>query len=133
MKNILVPLDFSEHANFEEDDVNNNIPRAVKTANMFAAEMNFLYVNTPVYFEDSETSRYKMNQAYINFLESQKHIFNHFSVENGIIGFAKVNSIDTICITTYSFTSLRRFFNNNIVEHLVNYCKRPILSLHVRN
>lgn len=119
-------------SNFEESEVNFNIPKAGEMSNLLNAELHFLFVNTPGYFEDTETTLEKMKKACDVYPAAKKHIYNEFSVEDGILAFARVNNMDAICITTHGYKALRRIFNNNIVEHLVNHCKRPIISLNMK-
>lgn len=118
-------------SSFDEDEVNNNIPKAGNLAKWFEAQLNFLCVNTPSYFEDSETTLEKMKMACKLFPDAQKHIYNDFSVEDGILAFSNLNKMDAIIITTHGYKALRRLLNNNIVEHLVNHCNLPIISINL--
>lgn len=114
-------------SNFQEDEVNQNLPIAAEISKKFGAELHYLFVNTPGYFEDSETTYLKMENALKNVNQQHKHIYNDFSVEDGILAFAKRNNMDAIAITTHGYKAFRRLFNNNVVEHLVNHANRPIL------
>jgi len=118
-------------SSFDEDEVNKNIPKAGNLAKWFDAKLNFLFVNTPGYFEDNETTLEKMKLACQLFPAAKKHIYNDFSIEDGVLAFSRFNNMDAIVITTHGYKALRRLLNNNIVEHLVNHCNIPIISINL--
>ncbi len=118
-------------SNFDEEEVNKNIPRAGALADSLSAKMHFLFVNTPGYFEDTESTLKKIKEACKLYPDADKHIYNDFSVEDGILAFSKMNNMNSIVITTHGYKALSRFFNNNIAEHLVNHCDIPVISLNL--
>lgn len=113
---------------FNEPEISHALTQAETLAKKLDAQLHFLFVNTPGYFEDTETSFAKMKQATAQIKNAEIHIYNDFSVEDGILAFAKNNQFNGICIATHGYKSIRRFFNNNIVEHLVNHCNIPVIS-----
>ncbi len=119
-------------SDFEEEESIDDLKEAIAFSKIFGAKLHLLYVNTPRHFEDSVHSYDKMDRFLSQFeidVDYEQHIFNEYDVEEGIKAFSKREGMDTIAITTHGYQGVRRMFNPNITEHLINHAERPILCL----
>ncbi len=119
-------------SDFEETDAMDDLKDAISFAKIFGATLNLLYVNTPRKFEDSVHSYHKM-ERFLSELEVdipyEKHVFNEYTIEDGIRAFAEREGMDLISITTHGYHGIRRLFDPNVSEHLINHSDRPVLCL----
>lgn len=120
-------------SDFEENSINDNLPRVADLANLLGAKLHLLYVNTPYFFEATDHSVAKINKAVeIYKLENTTvNTLSHYSAEDGILAFADSVNAGLISITVHGYQGLRRLFRNNITETLVNHSNIPVLSLNI--
>lgn len=119
-------------SDFEEKEAGDDLKDAVSFAAIFGATLHLLYVNTPRYFEDSLHTHQKIDRflAEVNLeVEHERHIFNEYDVEEGIRAFSKKENMDLIATATHGYRGMRRMFNPNITESLINHSDRPVLCL----
>lgn len=121
-------------ADFIEDAVNEAIPKVKDAAAFFGAGLDVVYINTPTYFERTDTSLKRMH----NVLEkydvpfSKCRVFNDFDIESGIVNYAKHANADIIILITHGFKGLKKLFNDNITEAVVNSSNIPVLSINLQ-
>jgi nucleotide-binding universal stress UspA family protein len=114
-----------------DEQVLNALNTAIRVFGAAGASVEALFINTPNYFEDSISSeeRIKYMVSKSEKPEMPIHVFNDFSVEEGVSAFCVRNQVDAIAITTHGYTGLRKLFNANITEAVVNHINLPVLSL----
>lgn len=120
-------------SDFLDEDNCNQIPRVQHFADWFNAEMKYVFVNTPNYFEPSHVVQNRMNSVLSKHnVETQSgEIFNDFDIAEGVINYGKHNNISVLALVTHSFSGLRKLFNDNVTESVVNHSEIPVLSLHI--
>ena len=122
-------------SDFEEEKAKKTFQKAVTFAKIFGAKVHLLYVNTPNHFDDTEFTYKKMSDfvdSVGNDVETEYHIFNEYTVEDGIMGFAEMKEMDLIATATHGFKGLRRMVHVNITENLINHSPKPILCLNMK-
>jgi nucleotide-binding universal stress UspA family protein len=121
-------------SDYEENDAVDELRRTVTFAKLFDAKLHLLFVNTPRKFEDSLHSYHKMDrflsEANID-VSYEQHVFNEYTVEEGIRGFAERQKMDLIATATHGYHGIKRLFNPNVTEHLINHSERPVLCLNM--
>lgn len=129
-------LDFSKAgkavfvSDFDEE-VLGALNKTLNILNPTSFETEALFINTPHYFEDSISSEEKIKHVLKQSSkpEIDMHIHNDFTVEEGVSAFAIKHQISLIAITTHGYTGLRKLFNANITESIVNHIDLPVLSI----
>lgn len=121
-------------SDFEEDVVPKVFKRVLKFSKLLKSKTHLLFVNTPVNFEDTNYSMVKMAGLELKFIPESfpKHIFNEYSVEEGINGFVKTKSMDMIAMGTHGFKGIKRLLNDNIAEKVVLTAEVPVLTVNMR-
>lgn len=127
IKNIVCSSDFLE------DQINSQLPRVKKFAEMFKANLQLVYVNTPTYFEETLVVMNRMKEvAESNALgDVTCHIYNAFDIDEGVITFAKQQNADVIAMVTHGYRGMKKLFSDNVTESVVNHSDIPVLSLHI--
>jgi nucleotide-binding universal stress UspA family protein len=119
-------------SDYEEEEAIEDLRASIRFAKIFGAKLHMLFVNTPRKFEDSLHSYHKMDR-FLSELEIdvpyEQHVFNEYSVEEGIRAFAEREDMGLIATTTHGHQGVRRLFNPNVTEHLINHSERPVLCL----
>ncbi len=125
-----VPTKMVYASDFHEEEVNEKINSAKKFAVALGAELHLVFVNTPAYFEDTESSMKRLHKIADEFELNPKNIaiYNDFTIEDGIIAYANSVNADMIAITTHGFKGIKKLLNDNITEALVNHAAKPVLS-----
>lgn len=125
-----VPTKMVYASDFHEEEVNEKITSAKKFAVALGAELHLVFVNTPAYFEDTESTTNRLKKITKEFDLNPKHIaiYNDFTIEDGIIAYANSVNADMIAITTHGFKGIKKLLNDNITEALVNHAAKPVLS-----
>ncbi len=97
----------------------------------FEAEIHYVRVNTPINFEPTEMSLKYMRlfANRYNIPEDKMHIYNAFSVEEGLCDYARVNEIDMICVFSKGFKGFRRLLHHSVSSNIINYAEIPVLLL----
>ncbi|MFT7073611.1 universal stress protein [Patiriisocius sp. Uisw_017] len=120
--------DFSEESRW-------SLREAQKFAKVVGAKMHLLYVNTPAGFKTTEDA----NELMENFVRgigaenSTLNIHNAFSVEKGILHFAKMKNAQLVGMSTHGRKGLAHFFNGSISEDLVNHANMPVITFRMQN
>jgi nucleotide-binding universal stress UspA family protein len=120
-------------SDFDEKDLNTNIAKVRDFASQFNAKLHLLYVNTPNYFEETKYTQRKMEMLAKKYelKDFTINIYNDFVAEDGVLEFAKRCDADVVSITTHGYKGIRRLFNNNVTEQLINASKAPVLCLNL--
>ena len=120
-------------SDFLEDQINSQLPRVQKIAEMFNAKLNLLYVNTPTYFEETKVVKDRMLHVSTEFgLKGvSQNIYNAFDIDEGVIAFAEQNNADVIAMITHGYRGVKKLFSDNVTESVVNHSKIPVLTLHI--
>jgi nucleotide-binding universal stress UspA family protein len=117
-------------SDFNEDDLNLNIEKLFDFVAPLATRMTFLFINTPMKFESSQTTYSKFQKLRERFDDKsfETVIYNEYSPEAGIYEFVKANEVDLVSISTHGYKGISHFLNNNITENIVNNLSIPVLS-----
>lgn len=121
-------------SDFIEDAVVGRLPEAVSFAKYFKANFKAIFINTPTYFEESLVVEKRISSV----IEKQKfknipfEIFNAFDIDEGIIKYANNHQTDIIVMVTHGFKGLKKMFNDNVTESVVNHSKIPVLVYHTK-
>ena len=108
--------------------------QAQKFAEAMEAQMHLLYVNTPAGFKTTEEAT-KLMQGFIKDSKDENHtinIHNAYSVEDGILQFAKMKGAKLIGTSTHGRRGLSHFFNGSISEDLVNHANMPVITFRIQ-
>ncbi|MFT4753733.1 MAG: nucleotide-binding universal stress UspA family protein [Salibacteraceae bacterium] len=120
-------------SDFTEDIINEQLPRVKDFADVFMAELTLLYVNTPNYFEETNTVTQRINDvrdAY-GLTAASISIYNSFDIDEGVISYAEQNDADVIAMVTHGYRGVKKLFSDNITESVVNHSNIPVLTLHI--
>lgn len=120
-------------SDFEEE----SLPafKQIKTfAEKVEARINLLYVNTPVHFESTEKSLKKLEkfQSQASNLVNNLEIYNHYTEEDGIIGYANAENPDLIALATHGRSGWQQVFSSSITEDLIGKTRFPVLSVNLK-
>ncbi|MFB6257923.1 MAG: universal stress protein [Flavobacteriales bacterium] len=119
-------------SDFEEPEASTDLKEAISFAKIFGAKLHMLFVNTPRKFEDSMHSYEKMDRCLSEVtvdIPYEQHVFNEYSIEDGVRSFAERENMGSISIATHGYTGVKRLFDPNVTEHLINHSDRPVLCL----
>ncbi len=125
-KNLVFATDFEEEGLTAFD-------KAQKFAKDLGTKMHLLYVNTPGNFNTSSQINAKMKK-FVKGLGEEDYtltVYNDFSVEKGILQFAKDTNADIIGMGTHGRKGISHFFNGSISEDLVNHANMPIITFKI--
>jgi nucleotide-binding universal stress UspA family protein len=116
------------------NDKNCNVFKKIKfLINAFHPELHLLKVITPSSFESTPesmdsfhafTRKYGLRNTTVN-------IYNHRSIETGIIKFSEAVKADLIIIPTHGSTGIAHLINGSLAESLVKHEPKPILSIKI--
>lgn len=117
-------------SDFEETKANKNIERVKAFADFFGASIHFVFINTPVGFEDSSYTMAKIHKVAKDHKIDKYYaqIYNDYTVERGINNMAEMIDADMIALSTHGYKGLRHFINNNVAENVANHAKVPVLT-----
>lgn len=122
-------------SDFIEDEIIDLLPKVKDTASFLGSGLDVVYINTPTHFERTDVSLKRMMSALekhdVSF--SQCDVFNDFDIEDGIVNYANHRDADLIILITHGFSGLKKLFNDNITEAVVNSAKRPVLSVNLQS
>lgn len=121
-------------SDFEETKANKNIERVKAFADFFGAAIHFVYVNTPVGFEDSAYTMAKIHKIAKDNKISKYYaqIYNDFTVDRGIGNMAEMLQADMITLSTHGYSGFRHFINNNVAENVANHARVPVLTFRMK-
>ena len=103
--------------------------------NVFNAKLHLLRVITPSNFEITTKSKNVMNEFVKKhgLTNCTLNIYNHDTVEEGILQFSEEINADMIVIGTHGRTGLSHLINGSLAEDLLNHASRPVLSVKINN
>lgn len=121
-------------ADFIEENVNKQLLRIKDFSDIFEINLHLLYVNTPTYFEETSMVKKRMDEVKEKFglTKYDSHIYNAHQVDEGVISFAAQNDIDLIAVVTHGYGGMKKIFNDNVTESIVNHSVIPVISLHIQ-
>lgn len=123
-------------SDYEETDAIDDLKEAISFTKIFGGTLHLVFVNTPRKFEDSVHSFDKM-ESFLSQTEVdvpyELHVFNEYSIEQGIWAFAEREEMNLIASPTHGYHGMRRLFNPNVTEHLINHSRKPVLCLPMKN
>lgn len=121
-------------SDFEETKANNNIERVKAFADFFGAIIHFVYINTPIGFEDSAYTMAKIHKIAKDNKISKYYaqIYNDFTIERGICNMSEMLQADMITLSTHGYTGFRHFINNNVAENVANHARVPVLTFRMK-
>lgn len=117
-----------------EPDTHPAFERLLHFAKTMGAEhLHFVEVTTPHNFKPSKQVKEEMERFIANhdYQSLWLQTYNHYSVEAGIIDFAKDVDADLIGIANHGRTDITSLFIESIPENLVKYSDFPVLSIRV--
>lgn len=125
VRNVVFASDFSDEADKPFSQVQD-------FAEVCGAHVHLLYVNVPGYFEETETSRDRI-EAFRkrNGISCTRHIWNGFNEERGISGFAREIQADVISLATHGKVGVLRKLLPSVAGQLANHSGLPVLSVRV--
>jgi len=120
-------------SDFKVESENKNLELIKILASYFNAKIHLLFINTPHYFEESYGCLNRINEVV------QKHelenytvnIYNHYTVEDGIISYSEKNNIDIIAVSNHQYGLLKSLIEYKTTDTLINHAKVPVLTLNV--
>ncbi|PRY86953.1 universal stress protein [Mongoliibacter ruber] len=114
------------------DNVPSQVVEKLKTASIVIdAELHLVKINTPSMFENTRTSKKKIQDfASNNKLNvSSMEVYNSSSEEEGIIDYADDIDADMIAMATHGRTGFLHLLSGSIAEDVVNAAKRPVWTM----
>ncbi|MFB6305947.1 MAG: universal stress protein, partial [Flavobacteriales bacterium] len=126
INNIIFASDFTEE-NYS------SFPFVKKFAEIYDATIHLLKVNTPFIFEKSTNSDKTLKEFSDHFeLKNVVHkVYNHDSMEQGVINYADDINTDIISLSTHGRKGLKRIIRGSFTEDVVNHSKHPVLSIKI--
>jgi len=128
IEKILVPTDFhTVDLKF--------IHRITTLAEVFKATIEYVYINTPKHFKDTDyiEKEWKRFQKRYGLATNVFSIFNDHDIELGIAKMITKSSADMLAIPTHGRTGLGHFFRASYTEDIVNDVSIPVYSYNMSN
>lgn len=90
---------------------------------LFKAHLHFIKINTPTHFESDRIVQERANEflQLNDFTNSTFHIYNDFTVDSGIIHFARHLEADLIALGTHGYQGIRHLFSGSVAENVANH------------
>lgn len=107
--------------------------KAQKFAKTMGAKIHLLHVNTPSGFKSSSQAK-EMMEEFLKGLGAENYtlnVYNEFSVEKGVLNFAREMNADLVGMSTHGRKGLSHFFNGSISEDLVNHANMPVITFKI--
>ncbi len=123
-KNLVFASDFKE-----QTEKNEPLKKLIDFSKRFKSTFHLLKINTPSTFENTQTSKRKM-EAFAKKYELPKYtinIQNDSSIDEGIINFSDEVSADIIALESYGRNTFSHFFNRSITKHVSNEATQPVI------
>lgn len=113
--------------------------KARKFAKSIDCKMKMVFVNTPSKsFKSSSEMReivktfFEKAQTSANYIEDVMYT-SDYTIEAGIINFAKKHNADIIAMATHGRKGLAHFFDGSITEDVANHSSLPVLSFKIES
>ncbi|MBR9853510.1 MAG: universal stress protein [Algicola sp.] len=126
------PKSFVFASDFEEESVP-ALKKAKAMADLFGAELQPVYINTP---GDEFLSNKDANDKISKFLHLanlglEVEIYNDYTVEKGVLNYSDSVSADLIGIPTHGRRGLAHFFMGSIGEDIANHSETPVITFKI--
>lgn len=120
-------------SDFKVESENDNLEQVKILASYLDASIDLLYINTPHYFEDTTSCTERISKVALDHgLKNYNiEIYNHFTVEDGVLSYANLNNVDLIAVSNHQYGLLKSMVEFRTTEVLVNHAKVPVLTLNV--
>lgn len=120
-------------SDFRVESENNNLEEVRILANYLDASLHLLYINTPHYFEDTTSCTERISKVALDHgLKNYSiEIYNHFTVEDGVLSYANLNDVDLIAVSNHQYGLLKSIVEFRTTEVLVNHAKVPVLTMNI--
>ncbi len=120
-------------SDFKVESENNNLEVIKVLSHFLDAKVHLLYINTPHYFEETNScidriSKVAKEHDLSNY---QIEIYNHFTVEDGVLSYANLNNVDLIAVSNHQYGLFKSIVEYKTSEVLVNHADVPVLTLNV--
>jgi nucleotide-binding universal stress UspA family protein len=129
IKNIVFPN------SLETEGQNDLITKVKAIQNFFKAQLNIVWVNTPLkFYSDTDTlERFKVFAKHYKLENYTTHIFNYMNEEEGILQFTKLIKGNMIAMATHGYKGLSHLVNGSLAENLVNHTDKLIWTYSLKN
>jgi len=116
-----------------KEEVKKPFAKAIAFAKGFGAKMDLLLINTPGHFLSTEESEKRITGFLKGFdmPEYAMHVYNDYSVEKGVLNFARIADADLIGVGTHGRTGISHYLNGSIGEDIVNSAVRPVITFKI--
>lgn len=112
------------------EETNSFFPKVRYFAELFNAEIHFLFVNTIESYETTRSIKERVGAFFKkNNMEYPVTIYNDFTKEEGILHFSEDIGADLIALGTHGKHGLGRLFSGSISEDVVNHSSFPVLTI----
>ncbi|MEP7252747.1 MAG: universal stress protein [Ginsengibacter sp.] len=103
-----------------------------KVITAFNAKIHFLQIVSGDIDIEEDSVKANMKQLAVlnNITNYECHLINDKHIEDGVIHFNQMNSMDIVCIGTHGKGGI---FHQSATEKLVNHLFKPIISFHLNN
>ncbi len=120
-------------SDFKVESENDNLEQVKILAGYLDANIHLLYINTPHYFEDTTSCTERISKVALDhgLKNYSVEIYNHFTVEDGVLSYANLNDVDLIAVSNHQYGLLKSIVEFRTTEVLVNHAKVPVLTLNV--
>lgn len=107
--------------------------KAIEIAALFNANLHLVFVNTPDKFNTTRQIDEKMEAFFEDIDEqiSQVVIYNEYSIEKGILNYAKEVDAQLMGIATNGRKGLAHILNGSISEGLANHAENPVITFKI--
>lgn len=128
IENILIPTDFHTiDLKF--------IHRISSLAKVLGAMIEYVYINTPKHFKDTDY----IEKKWVRFKKRYKietntfSVFNDHDIELGIIKMIERSNASLLALPTHGRTGLGHFFSGSTTENIINEVSIPVYSYNMSN
>lgn len=124
LKNLVFASEFKE-----SEEKNKPLNKLINLSRKFKCIFHLLKINTPSKFENTQTSKKKM-EAFAKKYKLSKYTVNtqnDSSIEEGILNFTNEVSGDIIALESYGRSSLSHLFNRSITKHVSKSALQPVI------
>ncbi len=120
-------------SDFRVESENKNLEEVRILANYLDASLHLLFINTPHYFEDTTSCTERISKVALEHgLKNYSiEIYNHFTVEDGVLSYANLNNVDLIAVSNHQYGLLKSIVEFRTTEVLVNHAKVPVLTMNI--
>jgi len=129
VKNIIFPN------NLDMDYQEDLIMKVKDLQEFFKAKLHIVYVNTPANFIVDSVTRQKLEEFAERFMFKNYtiNIFNHLSLETGMLEFSNMIHGNLIAMGTHGRRGINHLMNGSIAEDLVNHSNTLVWTYTMKN